>query len=123
MQRDAASNRIQVLVRLRPLNGTEKAEGARPPAPPPTAPCNAPVRDGLPLAQLAQPPRRRPSCPGRHAGTLPVVTSNTATRELTVVRGAGKAQHRSTFRYDKVFGSFATQEEVFDSIMSGEAQA
>ena len=37
--------------------------------------------------------------------------------------GAGKAQHRSTFRYDKVFGSFATQEEVFDSIMSGEAQA
>ena len=32
----------------------------------------------------------------------------------------GKAQSRSTFKYDGVFGSFATQGEVFDGVLAGE---
>ena len=31
-------------------------------------------------------------------GTLPVVTSSTAEREVTLIRGAGKNQNRSTFK-------------------------
>ena len=53
-------------------------------------------------------------------GTLPVVTSSTQNKEVTIIRGQGKAQQRSTFRYDGVFGSYATQSEVFNGILAGE---
>ena len=49
-------------------------------------------------------------------GTLPVVTSSTQNKEVTIIRGSGKAQVRSTFKYDGVFGSYATQTEVFEAV-------
>lgn len=48
-----------------------------------------------------------------------MVTSSTANQEVTIVRGTGKAQIRSTFRYDGVYGSYATQAEVFDGVLAG----
>ena len=53
------------------------------------------------------------------AGTLPVVTSSTANNEVTIIRGNGKDQTRSTFKYDGVYGSYATQAEVFDGVLAG----
>ena len=58
----------------------------------------------------------------KREGTPPVVSSNTAESTVTLVRAAGKgssAQSRSTFKADNVFGSFSTQEEVFDQTMPG----
>ena len=54
------------------------------------------------------------------AGTLPVVTSSTQNREVTIIRGSGKDQVRSTFKYDAVFGSYATQSEIFGRVLAGE---
>ena len=54
-----------------------------------------------------------------HTGTLPVVTSSTDNQEVTIIRGTGKAQVRSTFKYDGVYGSYATQAEVFDGVLAG----
>jgi hypothetical protein len=50
-------------------------------------------------------------------GTTPVVTASTERKEVTIVKGSGKAQVRNTFRFDNVFGSFATQEEIFDQTL------
>jgi hypothetical protein len=122
---DSRGSKINVVVRLRPLNEKEQV-------------------DGEPLAALTRTPRRRcrPSAapslsragsaprlragvtttcspPLVRAGTLPVVTSSTQNKEVTIIRGTGKAQVRSTFKYDGVFGSYATQAEVFDGVLAG----
>ena len=52
------------------------------------------------------------------AGTLPVVTASTEKREVTIVKGAGARQSRSTFVFDDVFTSFSTQQEVFDRTLA-----
>eukprot|EP01047_Picozoa_sp_COSAG01_P029642 COSAG01_NODE_2038_length_8574_cov_71.090619_7_plen_104_part_00 len=48
------------------------------------------------------------------------MTSSTQNKEVTLIRGTGKAQVRSTFKYDAVFGSYATQSEIFDRVLAGE---
>eukprot|EP01043_Picozoa_sp_COSAG02_P090842 COSAG02_NODE_27644_length_605_cov_0.974308_1_plen_72_part_10 len=48
-----------------------------------------------------------------------MVTSSTDNHEVTIIRGSGKQQQRSTFKYDGVYGSYATQAEVFDGVLAG----
>ena len=67
---------VQVVVRLRPLNGREQ-----------------------------------------RGNTTPCVTASTTDNSVTVIKGAGKAQTRSTYKFADVFGSFATQEEIFDKTL------
>jgi hypothetical protein len=50
-------------------------------------------------------------------GTLPVVTASTADKTVTIVRGTGNRSARAGFKVDNVFGSFATQQEIFDQTM------
>ena len=46
-------------------------------------------------------------------GTLPVVTASTAKKQVTVIKGVGPKQARTSFSFDNVFTSFSTQQEVF----------
>jgi len=50
-------------------------------------------------------------------GTLPVVTASSQDKTVTVVRGSGRRQARSSYAFDNVFSAFTTQEEVFDSTL------
>ena len=50
-------------------------------------------------------------------GTLPVVTASTQDRTVTVIKGHGSRQARSSFSFDNVFTAFSTQEEVFDGTL------
>jgi len=50
-------------------------------------------------------------------GTLPVVTASSQDKTVTVVRGTGRRQARSSYAFDNVFSAFTTQEEVFDSTL------
>eukprot|EP01050_Picozoa_sp_SAG11_P005996 SAG11_NODE_448_length_9392_cov_17.782978_4_plen_235_part_00 len=50
-------------------------------------------------------------------GTLPVVSASTNDKTVTVIRGEGNRARRSGFKVDNVFGSFATQVEVYDQTM------
>ncbi|GMH87098.1 hypothetical protein TrVE_jg10935 [Triparma verrucosa] len=49
--------------------------------------------------------------------TLPVVTASTAERSITVIKGSGSRQQRSSYEFDNVFGMYSTQEEVFNSTL------
>lgn len=70
------ATKIQVVVRLRPINDREKTHG-----------------------------------------TLPVVTASSQDKTVTVVRGSGRRQARSSYAFDNVFSAFTTQEEVFDATL------
>jgi len=70
------ATKIQVVVRLRPINEREKTHG-----------------------------------------TLPVVTASSQDKTVTVVRGTGRWQARSSYAFDNVFSAFTTQEEVFDATL------
>ena len=48
-------------------------------------------------------------------GTLPVVTAKTAERTVTVIKGKGRKQLKSSYSFDDVFTAFSTQEEVFEA--------
>ena len=75
--RAAADAKVQVVVRLRPLNKSESA-----------------------------------------GNEVPVVTASTERKEITVVRGGGtRSALRQQFRFDNVFGSYATQQEIFDQTL------
>ncbi|KAG7349978.1 kinesin motor domain containing protein [Nitzschia inconspicua] len=50
-------------------------------------------------------------------GTLPVVSANTAAKTVTVLKGQGSRQTKTNFKFDNVFGSFSTQQEVFDATL------
>jgi kinesin family protein 11 len=67
---------VQVVVRVRPFNNTEKKDSA-----------------------------------------VPVVTTNSQNAEVTIVKGSGSRQHKTTFRFDRVFGSFTTQEEIYEETL------
>ena len=49
--------------------------------------------------------------------TLPVVHASSLDKQVTTLKGYGKAQQRTTFNFDTVFSPSATQEEVFDSTL------
>lgn len=46
-------------------------------------------------------------------GTLPVVSANTASKTVTVLKGTNK----TNFQFDNVFGSFSTQQDVFTATL------
>lgn len=48
----------------------------------------------------------------QQGNTLPVVTASTEKKEVTVIKGAGARQQRTTYAFDNVFTSFSTQQEV-----------
>lgn len=50
-------------------------------------------------------------------GTLPVISASTNDKTVTVIRGQGSRQARSSYKFDNVFTAFSTQEEVFDSTL------
>ena len=69
---DSSVGSIQVVVRLRPMNDTEK----------------------------------------RH-GTLPVVTTSTKDRTVTVIKDKNSRKPRLTYAFDNVFTAFSTMDELF----------
>ena len=50
-------------------------------------------------------------------GTLPVVNASSVDNTITAVRGNGRKQQRSSFSFDNVFSSYATQEQVFEATL------
>ena len=52
------------------------------------------------------------------ASSPPVVQVQSADNSVTVVKGSGKTQQRNVFHFDSVFGTFATQKEIFDQTLS-----
>lgn len=50
-------------------------------------------------------------------GTLPVITASTADKTVTVIKGHGSRQAKSSFAFDNVFTGFSTQEEVFEGTL------
>jgi len=49
--------------------------------------------------------------------TLPVIKGSTQEKTVTVIKGQGSRQARSTFTFDNVFTAFSTQEEVFNATL------
>lgn len=48
-------------------------------------------------------------------GVLPVVTAKTQEKTVTVIKGKGRKQIKSSYSFDNVFTAFSTQEEVFEA--------
>ena len=48
---------------------------------------------------------------------LPVVTASTEAKTVTVIRGSGTRQIRTTYSFDDVLTSFSTQKEVFEQTL------
>ena len=49
--------------------------------------------------------------------TTPVVTANTSSNEVTVLKGTGKAQTRNTFKFGNVFNTYTTQKDIFEQTL------
>lgn len=52
-------------------------------------------------------------------GTLPVVAANTNSKSITVLKGQQGSRHQQklNFQFDNVFGTFSTQQDVFDATL------
>ena len=50
-------------------------------------------------------------------GTLPVVSASTSDKTVTVIKGTGSRQIKSSYKFDNVFTSFSTQEDVFEATL------
>jgi Cdc6-like AAA superfamily ATPase len=50
----------------------------------------------------------------RH-GTLPVITAKTQEGTVSVIKGKGRKQLKTSYAFDNVFTAFSTQEEVFEA--------
>ena len=50
-------------------------------------------------------------------GTLPVISASTSDRTVTVIKGTGSRQVKSSYKFDNVFTSFSTQEDVFEATL------
>jgi hypothetical protein len=48
---------------------------------------------------------------------LPMIKASTTDCTVTVIKGQGSRQARSTFSFDNVFGSFSNQEEIFEATL------
>jgi kinesin family protein 11 len=53
-----------------------------------------------------------------NASSPPVVQVQSADNSITVVKGAGKMQQRNVFNFDHVFGTYATQSDVFTTTLA-----
>ena len=54
----------------------------------------------------------------KKAKTGACVQTSTHSKTVTVVKGAGQKAMRTTYKFDAVFGSFASQKEVFDQTLA-----
>ena len=52
------------------------------------------------------------------ASSPPVVQVQSADNSVTVVKGSGKTQQRNVFQFDHVFGTYATQRDIFDQTLA-----
>lgn len=50
-------------------------------------------------------------------GTLPVVSASTSDKTVTVIKGSGSRQVRTNYKFDNIFGTFSSQEEVFEATL------
>ena len=50
-------------------------------------------------------------------GTLPVISASTSDKTVTVIKGTGSRQVKSSYKFDNVFTSFSTQEDVFEATL------
>jgi hypothetical protein len=50
-------------------------------------------------------------------GTLPVVSASTADKTVTLLKGSGSRQTKTSYKFDSVFTAFSTQEDVFDATL------
>ena len=50
-------------------------------------------------------------------GTLPVVSASTNEKTVTVIKGQGSRQVKTSYKFDNVFTAFSTQEEVFEATL------
>jgi hypothetical protein len=50
-------------------------------------------------------------------GTLPVITASGQDKTITVIKGQGPRQVRSSFTFDHVFSAFSSQKEIFDETL------
>lgn len=50
-------------------------------------------------------------------GTLPVVTTNTDKGQITLIKGAGLKAAKHRFNFGNVYGSFSTQEEIYNNTL------
>jgi Kinesin motor domain len=50
-------------------------------------------------------------------GTLPVVSASTNDKTVTVIKGSGSRQVKTSYKFDHVFTAFSTQEEVFQATL------
>lgn len=53
----------------------------------------------------------------KNHGTLPVVTASTNTNSVTVIKGQGNRQAKTSYTFDNVFTAFSTQDEVFEQTL------
>ena len=50
-------------------------------------------------------------------GTLPVISASTSDKTVTVIKGSGSRQIKSSYKFDNVFTSFSTQEDIFEATL------
>jgi Kinesin motor domain len=50
-------------------------------------------------------------------GTLPVVSASTNDKTVTVIKGSGNRQAKTSYKFDNVFTAFSSQEEVFEATL------
>lgn len=53
----------------------------------------------------------------QHHGTLPVVKASTSEKTVTVLKGSGSRQQKTSYRFDNVFTAFSTQRDVFQATL------
>jgi len=79
--------------------------GARPPSPTATASVQVVIR----LRPLNDKEKKH--------GTLPVVSASTNEKTVTVIKGQGSRQVKTSYKFDNVFTAFSSQEEVFEATL------
>jgi hypothetical protein len=53
----------------------------------------------------------------KNHGTLPVISASTSDKTVTVIKGSGSRQVKSSYKFDNVFTSFSTQEDIFEATL------
>jgi len=108
------ASRSQSSPRSRPSSGEQTSLSSSRSMSPSAQPVSLPVSEATVQVVVRLRPMNERE---KEHGTLPVVTASSQGRTVTVVRGSGHRQARSSYSFDNVFSAFATQKEVFDSTL------